>query len=150
MANTFTAQLRNFTDKTEAKMRRVAFEAIQDVVEGAQTPQTGITRGATSFEEGKIPIGTTEKLINSLTASINGSKVGEGRFSYTTALTGFQIGDTMTFAWTMEYAARIEFGFNGTDALGREYNQAGRHFVGHNAAQFQDFVDRAVREVSRD
>ena len=144
---TFAASLDQFAIKTAAKMKWVAEQAIQDVVEAAQTPQVGITMGATSFEEGKVPIGKTGDLQNSLVSGRNGSVVGTGEASYEAAISGYELGDTLQFAWTMEYAYRIELGFVGTDSLGRTYNQAGRHFVGKNAAEFPRFVAERAAEV---
>lgn len=140
---TFTAQLEAFEQLTKQNMRYVATESIQDVVEAAQTPQRGITKGATSFEVGKIPVAEAE-LINSL--STNGGAPSED--SYVVAISGYEIGDSMTFAWTAPHAMRMEAGFTGTDSLGREYDQPGRHFVGANARRFQEFVTKRSREVS--
>jgi len=139
---TFTAQLENFEKLTKQNLKYVAVEAIQDVVSAAQTAQRGITLGATSFVEGKIPEGKTKTLKNTLTS--NGT---EGETSYTVALGSYDIGDTLTFAWTAPYALRMELGFTGEDSKGRTYNQAGRHFVGQNARRFPEFVAKRAREV---
>jgi len=139
---TFTAQLENFEKLTKQNLKYVAVEAIQDVVSEAQTAQRGITLGATSFVEGKIPEGKTKNLKNSLTS--NGT---EGETSYTVALGAYDIGDTLTFAWTAPYALRMELGFTGEDSKGRTYDQAGRHFVGANARKFPEFVAARVKEV---
>lgn len=143
MAGRFTAQVREFATLTKRNMRYVATESIQDVLEAAQTPQLGITKGATSFVEGKIPVADAD-LINSLVVGGN-----RGQDAYVTAIAGYELGDNMEFAWNIEYALRIEMGFTGTDELGREYNQPGRHFVGANAARFPEFVETHVREVRR-
>ena len=42
---------------------------------------------------------------------------------------------------------RLNYGFTGTDSLGRTYNQAGRLFVERNAGRWQEFVDAAAREI---
>ena len=139
---TFTAQLENFEKLTTQNLKYVAVEAIQDVVSAAQTAQRGITLGATSFVEGKIPEGKTKTLKNSLTS--NGT---EGETSYTVALGSYDIGYTLTFAWTAPYALRMELGFTGEDSKGRTYNQEGRHFVGANARKFPEFVAARVKEV---
>lgn len=141
MAKSFKAQLDDFAKLTARNMRYVASEAIQDVMEAAQTPQLGMSKGATSFEVGKIPVAESD-LINSLT-----SEGITGADSYTVAIAGFEIGDVMEFAWTEPYAARIEYGFTGTDKLGREYDVPGRHFVGENAAKFPEFVQARIAEV---
>ena len=147
-SKTFAASLDAFAVKTAAKMKHVATQAIQDVVEAAQTPQLGITMGATSFEEGKIPIGKTGDLQNSLVSGANGSSGAASEFSYEAVITNYELGDVLTFAWTMEYAMRIELGFVGTDSLGRTFHQAGRHFVGKNAAEFPRFVAERAAEAS--
>jgi len=141
---TFTAQLADFEKLTMQNLKYVATEAIQDVVSAAQTTQRGITMGATSFVEGKIPEGKTKTLKNSLTS--NGT---EGVASYTVAIGAYEVGDTLTFAWTAPYALRMELGFTGEDSKGRTYNQAGRHFVGANARKFPEFVSARAKEVSK-
>lgn len=140
----FTAQLDEIIGMTKRDMRYVAAESIQDVVEGAQTPQLAISKGATGFVEGKIPVAEAD-LINSL--SVNGGATGKD--AYSVAIAGYQLGDNMRFAWTSEYAYRIELGFTGTDELGRTYNQPGRHFVGKNAEKFVEFVEKRAAEVRR-
>lgn len=145
---TFAAQVAGFRNKTVKALRYVAVNAIQDVMEAAQTPQPSVKRTGGTFIEGRIPVDTSA-LINSLTTGINGSAGAKGSASYAAVLAGLDIGDVITFAWTMPYALRIEKGFVGTDKLGRTYNQAGRHFVAKNAAQFQSFVNARVAEVSR-
>ena len=144
MVKSFSAQVRDFATLTKRNMRYVATESIQDVVEAAQTPQRGITKGATSFVEGKIPVAEAD-LINSL--SVDGGATGKD--AYVVAIAGFDLGDTLRFAWTAPYALRIEQGFTGTDALGRKFNQAGRHFVGKNAARFPEFVKKHAAEVKK-
>jgi hypothetical protein len=146
VTKTFAAQVADFKGRTLKKMRYVAVNAIQDVMEAAQTPQPGVDRTGGTFIEGRIPVVSSD-LINSLTSGKGSSGGAKGALSYTTAITGMQIGDRLTFAWTMPYAMRIEAGFKGTDALGRTYNQPGRHFVGANAARFSEFVAARVKEV---
>ena len=145
---TFTAQIQAFADLTKQNLKYVAVESIQDVVEAAQTPQRAITKGATGFEIGKIPVAEAE-LINSLISGANGSFGPESADSYAVALGGYELGDYMRFGWTAPHAMRMEAGFTGTDAIGRTYNQPGRHFVGANAARFSEFVMKHALEVRK-
>lgn len=138
----FTAQMQDFEDLCLQGMKYVAVESIQDVMEAAQTPQVGMTRGNPSFVEGKIPVGITSELINSLTSEGN-----QGPASYQVALAGFDIGDYLEFKWTAPHAMRMEVGFVGEDKLGRKYNMPGRHFVGKNAARFSEFVYKHAMEA---
>lgn len=139
----FAQQVKAFVEVAQADMRTVAADSIQEVVELAQSPQTGISKGATSFVEGKIPVAEGD-LVSSLVSGVNGA---EGAAGYSVAIAGFELGDTLRFAWTQEYAMRIEHGFIGTDSLGRTYNQPGRHFVGANAAKFPRIVAEHVKKV---
>lgn len=45
------------------------------------------------------------------------------------------------------YARRQNFGYIGTDALGRTYNQQGAHFVEGAAAEWPNIVRQAVSEI---
>ena len=45
------------------------------------------------------------------------------------------------------YMPRLNYGFTGTDSLGRTYNQSGKMFVERNAERWQEFVDAAAREI---
>lgn len=140
----FTAQLEDIADLTLEGMEYVMQQSISDVLVAAQTTQVGITQGATSFEEGKVPVGKTSDLVNSLT--VDGA---EGPASYVNAIAGMEIGDVKEFAWTVPYAMRIELGFTDTDSLGRKYEQPGRHFVGVNARRFEEFVRNRAAEVRK-
>lgn len=142
----FAAKVKGFATLTKRNMRYVAAHSIQDVVEAAQTPQPSVKQTGGSFEEGKIPVDDAD-LINSLVAHIEGGASSEGATGYTVVIAGMEIGDSLKFEWTAAHAMRIEAGFTGTDALGRTYHQEGRHFVGANAARFQEFVEARVREV---
>jgi len=144
MSKSFTAQLSDIADLTIEGMEYVMRQSISDVLIGAQTTQIGITQGAETFVEGRIPVGKTSELVNSLT--VDGA---EGADSYVVAISGMEIGDEMKFAWTAPYAHRIEAGFTGTDILGRTYDVPGRHFVGKNAEQFSDHVKKRAQEVRR-
>lgn len=143
MAKTFTAQLEAFRDMTVKNMRYVAASAIQDVLETAQTPVLGVSKGG-AFVAGKMPVAEAT-LINSL--SVDGG--GSGELAYVAAIAGMEIGDVLRFEWgglAKEYALPIELGW--TTSTGR--NVPGRHMVGMAAARFvPEFVPARVAEVKR-
>lgn len=138
MARKFTASLEQFRDLTVRNMEYVMRQSISDVLVGAQTTQIGITQGAESFEVGKIPVGDTAELVNSLT--VDGAT---GPASYEVAIAGMELGEEKRFAWTAPHAMPIEQGW--TTSTGR--NVPGRHFVSHNAAKFPEHVRRRAAEV---
>lgn len=143
MVKSYSAQIRDLANLRNGQIRDIAAQSIQDVVEAAQTPQLGITRGATDFEVGKIPVAEAD-LINSLVS--RGSAGGEGD-GYAAVIAGMQIGDQLTFAWTAEHARPMEYGFEAEKADGTKVQVPGRHFVGANAARFEDFVEARAKEI---
>lgn len=138
MTKTFTAAVEKFAMLTEKRMLKVATDSISDVMKAAMTSAQGITVGG-ALIEGRIPV-VSGDLINSLVSNGNA-----GAASYATVIAGMELGDVLNFVWNIEYAARAEFGFTGTDSLGRSYQQAGWHFVGQNAARWPEFVAENVR-----
>ena len=142
MTRTFIAQLADFEKLTVEAIEYTMRQSIGDVLVGAQTTQVGFGQGATSFVEGAIPVDTSD-LAKSLTVDgAEGADVG-------VKIQGLEIGDTMEFAWTMPYARRIEYGFTGTDSLGRTFDVPGRFFVTRNAEKFPDHVKKRANEVRR-
>jgi len=59
--------------------------------------------------------------------TINGEPVG--------SVSGLKLGDIFGYVNTAAYGPRVEFGFVGTDSLGRKYNQAPRAFVRDTVAR---------------
>lgn len=141
MTKTFTAQLDAAILEIEGGLEYVMRQSISDVLVAAQETQDGITIGAESFVEGRIPVGKTKELVNSLAVNdAEGVDVG-------LEIKGLQVGETMKFSWTAPHARRINSGFTGTDSLGRTYDQPGRFFVDKNAARFPEFVKKRAAEI---
>ena len=142
MTKTFEAQLADIEKLTVEALEYTMRQSISDVLVGAQTTQVGFGQGATSFVEGAIPVDTSD-LANSLT--VDGAEGAD----VSVKIQGMEIGDTMEFAWTVPYARRIEYGFTGTDSLGRTFDVPGRFFVTRNAEQFPAHVKKRANEVRR-
>lgn len=66
------------------------------------------------------------------------------------AIAQAQLGDVIHIVNPVPYALRVEFGFVGTDSLGRHYNQPGRGMVAQTLAEMPQIAEEAVRRVSRD
>ncbi|WP_375553393.1 hypothetical protein [Roseovarius mucosus] len=139
MVKTFAAQLKDIEELLTKEMQFVASESVQDVMEGAQTPQQGITAGGSGFVEGKIPVAEAE-LINSL--EVDGAS---GKDAYVVAIAGMEIGGVQRFTWNAPHAMPMEVGFtaeNGTQV-------PGRFFVSRNAERFSEFVEKNVKRLRR-
>lgn len=60
---------------------------------------------------------------------------------------GAGLGDAIMAVYTVAYAARMNYGFVGTDSLGRTYNQSGRRFVDLAAQQWPRIVSEVIAEA---
>ncbi len=146
MALKFSAQVADMVKNNKSKLRKVAIDSITDVCRQAQTSAQGITAGGT-LVDGKIPVVTAD-LINSFTSNVGGGSA-KGAQSYTVALAGLQIGDIARFTWDIEYSMRVNYGFVGTDKLGRTYNQKGWHFMTRAVEKWPEFVRDNTNKVSK-
>lgn len=55
---------------------------------------------------------------------------------------------TLRFTYSARYAARIHFGFDGEDSLGRRFNQPGRYWVTMVAQNWQRYISEAAAELA--
>lgn len=138
----FTAQVRNWTEKAKRNVGLVIGDAAQGVFADMSERQLSVKETGGTFEIGKVPV-DTGFLINSLFTDLNGSTVAQGPGSYTAALAGMEIGDVVTYAFSAEYAIDIEYGnvnmegrFPVREALNSNGGWQGR--VDQSAAKFQD------------
>ena len=130
MPKSFAAQIADWADRTDDKMRRVTQQSIQDVMTIAQT---------TVAQGGNMPV-DLGFLRNSLVSSLDGVEVAEGEDSYTLAIAGMQLGQPMRFAWTAEYAIPRHY------AVG--VGQGGGLWRDLAAAQWQDIVTKNAKAVT--
>ena len=141
MVKSFSAQVRNWSEKAKRNARLVIADAAQGVFADMSQPQPSIKETGT-FEVGKVPV-DEGILIGSLFATLNGATTGQGQTAYIGALAGFEIGDTVQFAFSAEYALPIEYGtddfpgrFMVREAINGQGGWQGR--VDASAAKFKD------------
>lgn len=116
--------------KSTRRMEAVMQNTVERVCERAQTP---VDQG------GKMPV-VTSTLRNSFMSSLNGSTALSGPASYLMVVNDFGAGDLLEFGWgglAKDYAARVNFGYVGTDELGRNINQSGKHFMEYGTRAFK-------------
>lgn len=104
-------------------------------------------------EGGRLPI-DTGNLRRSLMASTASMPAVRGGDDQTFAdsgvemvIAGTQLGGTLWLGFQAEYSLRMEFGFVGTDSLGRVYNQSGFGFVERTAQRWSAIVSEAEAAV---
>lgn len=61
----------------------------------------------------------------------------------TLAIAGLDAGETFYFGAQANYMPRLNYGFTGTDALGRTYNQAGKGWIERHATLWPQYVKQA-------
>ncbi|MDX0354313.1 hypothetical protein GOC51_03705 [Sinorhizobium meliloti] len=105
-------------------------------------------------EGGRIPV-DTGNLKNSLMASTSTMpRVDEGEREYPDQsgeieliISNLDVGETLYLGFQAAYGPRMEYGFVGTDALGRLYNQQGFGFVQSAAQTWPQLVAEAEQKV---
>ena len=108
-------------DKLEAIARQSCMELAERVV-NATPVDTGFLRG-------------------SWQPSIGGpASFGAQAETIAAVVSGLKLGEVFMMRNNAVYAMRIEYGFVGTDSLGRHYNQQGRYFVTQNVAAWPTIV----------
>jgi hypothetical protein len=61
-----------------------------------------------------------------------------------------RLGDKLLLVNPVVYAARVNYGFVGTDSLGRHYDQKGRHMLEQTISELPQMAKLAVQIVRRD
>jgi hypothetical protein len=130
MPKTFAAQLQDFENLTEDKMRRVLRQSVQDVIQDAQTP---VSQG------GSMPV-LDGFLRNSLATELNGSGVAQGADSFILTIAQMEPGDMLRAGWTAEYARARHY-------RPEDYGQGGGMWRDKAAAKWQDTVARNAKAV---
>lgn len=124
----FTAQIAAFAEDAKRKMELVVKQSAQDVGDLAQRP---VAKG------GNMPV-DTGFLRNSLVAGLNGTTSLSGPDAYVLAIAGMELGDSVLFGWTANYARYVEYGTQG---------RAGRFFMLNAAQQWQAIVARNAEKA---
>jgi hypothetical protein len=103
-------------------------------------------------EGGRLPIdlGNLRRSLMASTADMPAVKPEQISFSGSQVemvIAGAQLGSTIYLGFQAAYAARMEYGFVGTDSLGRVYNQAGFGFVAASAQRWPQTVAASEAKI---
>lgn len=136
----FTVNVEQWVAKSRGRMRSFALEFIQDInqaVVEATPVKTGFLRGSwwATLGAGGEP-GPPDP---------SGS-VSVSRMNLVAA--SLKLGDVYSAHNGAAYAARLEFGFEGKDSLGRQYHQAPRAFVRGTLDRAEEFAADAAARVA--
>ncbi|MBX5190126.1 hypothetical protein HJB86_14545 [Rhizobium sp. NZLR3b] len=139
----FAAQIGEWASAELERAEAVFQTAAQTV---ANEVRTAVAEG------GRMPV-KTGNLRRSLMASTSSMPtIKEGKETFTDSgvelvIAGAELGGSIYLGFQAAYAARMNYGFVGTDALGRTYNQVGYGFVDAVAQRWPQIVTQAEATV---
>lgn len=127
-----------WVEKAKGRTREAVFEGIQDLNQlliSNTAVVTGNLRRSWHAAVGSLPEG----------AEGGGTGTAEG---LNIVARGLELGQTYYAGNTAAYARRWEYGFTGTDSLGRQYDQKGAHQIQATLAQAQGIFEAAAARVA--
>ncbi len=97
---------------------------------------------------GRVPV-KTGNLARSVVVDNEPPRVIEGLATgdYSLGIANIKPGDTIYIGWQAKYSRRQNYGFVGTDSLGRNYNQAGYGFAEATAAKWPAIVAAEAKRI---
>lgn len=151
MAGSFEGQIAKWVAEVEGGALAIFHESAQRVTDEMNKP---VGQG------GNLPV-DTGYLWHSLTASSSEMpKIREdakpqsgASYSFNPApvnlvINSVPIGGVVYIGYVANYSARLNYGFTGTDRLGRQYSQQGRMFVELAAQKWPSIVAQVTNELS--
>jgi hypothetical protein len=147
----FTATIEEWVTASKLFTEAVIKESTQEVVRLMKEP---ISAGGnmpvdTSFLQNSlvgVPGETVPPMIP--TADGKGGPMVGNAAGIESVIASWEPGGSMSFGFIAAYAARQNYGFSGTDSLGRNYNQSGRHFVELAVQQWPAIVEANQRRLA--
>ena len=141
----FASQVRDAMERGKRQMMEILQDSAFDVIERAQTPQPGVEATGGSYEEGKIPV-VSSNLIRSLATELNGSGFGSpDEASYAAVIPQMTSPGVIRFAWTAPYAMGLEVGYTTTTGL----EVGGRLWVTKAAEDWEAIVEANVKRIAK-
>lgn len=146
----FTAEIEQWVLQTEGALEAIVRESIQEVVTLMVEPVSagGHMPVDTSFLQNSL-MGSAAQMpqVDPLASGEGGPKTGN-RAQVEAVIAGLELGQTLHFGFVAAYAMRQNYGFFGTDSLGRNYSQPGHHFVELAAQQWPQIVAKKQRRLA--
>jgi len=139
----YNAGIDKWLSQVEADLKAVARQSAYtlafDVV--TSTPvDTGFLRGSWQPSIGDIP-----PVKDGVSLDPGGALA---MADFAVQIEALELGETIYYTNSCVYARRIEYGFVGTDSLGRNYNQAGRFYVMNNVKRWPAIVEATAKGLA--
>jgi hypothetical protein len=145
---TFTAQVKEWTEKARRNRQLVLRLAVQKLVRQL-LENVGKGAGQTPFLTGNLRrslLASTSSL-PAVRKDVEFKGDNSGQIALTIAT--WDTGSPLWLGFQAAYGMRLEYGFTGTDSAGRSYNQAGRYFVRAAVNNWQNYVNEAAKEIGK-
>ncbi len=138
----FSATVSDWVTAEKARQTAVFRASVQEFVSQAQVtvPAGGNMPISTGFLRASILISREGPPISRADGQPEAGKAYPENGQVALVIAGAEIGETIYGAWSAAYAKRMEYGFVGTDSLGRQYNQVGFGFVAKAAQKWPEIV----------
>jgi hypothetical protein len=141
----FAAQVADWVNEVEGAAEAIFKESVQELVATAQSRvpvDTGYMKNSLLGSTAMMPP------IDPKAAPVAGSAHPYTGTEISAVISGLELGQTLWLGYTAAYAARLEYGFNGIDSLGRVYNQKPLGFVRLAAQDWTNIVQRQSQRLS--
>ncbi len=142
----FASEVDDWVRATKARMDAVFRTATLRLIQRMQTPgeyvpfDTGALRASLVVVVNGTPPPPRTKEPESPATAWDSSQI-------VATISGAVAGDVVVASYTTAYARRLEYGFVGTDSLGRTYNQQGRGWVRRAAQSWGSIVAQATADA---
>lgn len=136
----FAANVDEFVRATDKRMRALVLQSTEDLINQAQTPvakggkmrvDTGFLRASGQMSLTGMPSGPSRGEVDE---DGNKKKYSAKQFSATATLANFQLGETIYFGWTAEYA---------------KYREAFDGFLFSALQNWQSIVNKVAADIKR-
>lgn len=148
---TFTASIEGWVAENQVFLEAVVKESTQEVIRLMKVPRSagGNMPVDTSFLQNSL-VGLPGGSIPEVDPQADGSAGPQtgNTAAIEAVIANWQMGEAMSFGFIAAYALRQNYGFTGTDSLGRNYNQPGRHFVELAVEQWPQIVEANQRRLA--
>ncbi|MGR9149601.1 hypothetical protein ACU8MT_09070 [Rhizobium leguminosarum] len=139
----FAAQVSEWAKEEIERTEAVFHTAAQTVANEVRTPVA---------EGGRMPLKTGNLRRSLMASTADMPRIREGKTTFSDSgiemvIAGAELGSTIYLGFQAAYAARMNYGFVGTDSLGRAYNQTGYGFVDAVSQRWPEIVAAAEATV---
>lgn len=149
MADGATAVVEGWVHETEGLLEAIVKQAVQELTIEMQTThfQGGLNRVDQGWHLASFQIVLNGEPQLPTRESPDGEAPAWSGAEIALQIAGMELGDTITGSYGMAYSMRLEYGFTGTDSLGRTYNQPAYAFVRTAAQNWPAIVARIQDQV---